>query len=126
MSAKVCLRAVKPEWKDATTLGQLELMIQSLYELGYEIDTPVTYLHDDDHVWLETVDDDDVVVYLKEPRVVNDLGIDERDAAWTDGGRYYYEWANGAWDRYDALGGSLVCRDTQTFQSFGPYTEVIE
>lgn len=58
MSSKVAVQPYLPKWRDAVSLGTLDLMINALYGLGYDLDTPVTLLYDEDHVWLETIDDE--------------------------------------------------------------------
>lgn len=106
MSAKVCLPAFNGApaiTKDAITLGQLELLIQALYGLGYDIDTPVTYLFDDDHVWLETVEWDEPALkkaYEKAliPKVVEVLGPEEHGARWIDEDRDTWRWNIDHWE----------------------------
>ena len=57
MSAKISVTPYAKHLRDAVELGLLQSMIEALYSLGYDEDTPVTYLFDDQHVYLETVDD---------------------------------------------------------------------
>lgn len=109
MSTKVCVDSVKPGWADAVTLGVLENMIAALYGLGYDIDTPVTFLYDHRHVWLETVhdvDDDFDIEVVPEPRVWEApdspppgvIASDDRGRQWKweDGRRYVC--IDGVWD----------------------------
>lgn len=121
MSTKVCVTAVKPTWKDTVTIGQLNQIIEGLYALGFDDDTPVTYLNDDDHVWLETVNDDDVVIVLEpEPRVVDELGFDERYSDWLDCEGDRWGW-NGGWRCVDYPEDEGLGRTTL----YAPYTEIL-
>lgn len=57
MSIKVCTESVRADWRDAVTIGQLSSMLDALRSMGCLESTPVTYIYDEDHVWLETVAD---------------------------------------------------------------------
>lgn len=57
MSIKVCTESVRADWRDAVTIGQLSSMLDALISMGCLESTPVTYIYDEDHVWLETVAD---------------------------------------------------------------------
>ncbi|OMC55416.1 hypothetical protein A5747_13580 [Mycobacterium sp. IS-836] len=151
MSHKVAVESAKPKWRDAVTIGDLVKMVNALMALGHDYSTPVTYIYDEDHVWLETVDDDDfaqslvcaaaelvpfddlsdvideVHDYVHEedgPREVQELGLNERDAHWVDtlGDEYHWDAANRWWVRTEPDGD--VWEDTGCWEGYGPYREI--
>ncbi len=113
------------ETKDAITLGVLELLISSLYGLGYDIDSPVTLLYDADHVWLETVEFDPPEE--RSPRVVNELAPELRESQWDTPAHGRYHWSGGdeeyPWSRTH---NGITSHEYRGDLTAGPYTEVIE
>lgn len=132
MSTKICVAPVNPKWKDTVTLGQLEDMIAALGSLGFDASTPVTYLYDHRHVWLETVhdvDDDDVDIEVERvPRVwqsareipVGTVVVDRRGLYWRwDGERRYCGNSDDDWDMgWPSFG-------HEGMVDFAPFTEVL-
>lgn len=103
-------------------------MIICLYLLGHDEQTRVTYMFDDDHVWLETVHDVEDDEGVRKPRVVERLTPDLKDSEWISREGYRYSW-NGfdmtfPWDRPHVRGRSW--EHWQGDASAGPYTEVVE
>lgn len=75
---------------DAVDLGDLERMIAGLRAMGADDETPVFLWFEDDFAHLETVEVED-----PEPRVVDSLGPDERDAEWLDCSYIRWRWNPG-------------------------------
>lgn len=112
------------ETKDTTTLGQLYQMINALHDLGYDIDTPVTLLYDDDHVWLETVERDHP--QKRAPRVVDALGDNEKDAEWVDVDGDGHKWNGYEWQWRWSGDDPIIWRPEGAVDriSYFPYTEI--
>lgn len=102
-------------------------MIICLYLLGHDEQTRVTYMFDDDHVWLETVHDVEDDEGVRKPRVVDFLTPDLKDSEWISKSGYLYRW-NGKDERYpwDRFSNDYWCRFWEGDASLGPYTEVVE
>jgi hypothetical protein len=146
VSSKVCV----PAWNegphvttDAVTLAQLVDMVDALGQLGFDAFTPVTFLFDDDHVWLETVEFDDNVsnklldreqvnqlvgAYsnVRIPRVVESLGDAEKDAQWIDSDLERWAWRSGQWSFTNGAGTGPWFTSFTPTSHWGPYTEVVE
>lgn len=106
--------------KDTVTLGQLDQMIAALGLMGYDMDTPVTFLFDDEHAWLETVEWDED----EGPRVVDELGDAEKNAVWKDDDGADWRWEGNRWRLRDSDDWRET--DIKPNDKFGPYTEVVE
>lgn len=125
MSSKICMSAWNGgPWKtkDTVTLGQLDQMIAALGLMGYDMDTPVTFLFDDEHAWLETVEWDED----EGPRVVDELGDPEKDADWIDDSGDTWHWDDGVWMVLPGGGWNWRPTGLTPSEDFGPYTEVVE
>lgn len=123
MSSKVCVspwNGGPHKTSDTVTIGQLVSMLAALSVLGYDEDTPVTFLFDDDHAWLETVD------FPVEPRVVDELGEGEKFSEWVDCDGDRWKW-DGKWTvSDDSLNSERLIPDLIPNSEFGPYIEVLE
>lgn len=137
MSSKVCTEPAHPQWRDATTIGDLHKLLGALLVLGHDEDTLVTFLHDREHVWLETVheiEEEDSLEWLAEavladwekkhlePRMVDELTDNEADRVWEDADGYYWRHV-GEWQTsYDGGESWSACESPAIY---GPFTEVI-
>lgn len=119
MSVKICVPAwnLGPhETKDAVTLGMLEQMMDALGQFGYDVDTPVTFLFDEDHVWLETVE------WEPEPRVVEELDDTCKKSKWMDVTGDWWRWNGIEWEtRHGYFDWYHAEPD-----NYGPFTEAVE
>lgn len=141
MSSKVCTEPAHPRWRDATTIGDLHKLLGALLVLGHDEDTLVTFLHDQEHVWLETVDEieeEDPLEWMAEvedapladwekellflPRMVDELTDGEADRVWEDADGDYWRHA-GEWQTsYDGGKSWAACESPAVY---GPFTEVL-
>lgn len=106
----------------AVELAILKRLVEAMYALGADPDTPVEYSEDETMAYLEEAQP-------SEPdgsRVVDRLGEEERGARWRDrdGDGYFWSYVKRWWVRIDAAGDHWS--DTSCFEGEGPYTEVIE
>jgi hypothetical protein len=99
-------------------LGVLEQLVNAMYALGCDEETPVVYGEDDGQGWLEVVEES------SEARVVDLLTESEQDAQWIDGDGDRWVWARGHEWRFTTENGSNWWTD-EPIADFGPYTEIL-